>query len=71
MSKSVNVDRVKFIAEMARQNITGVELAQKAGVGRSAVQTMRKGRAVWRTTAQHVANALDMELEDLMPDENT
>ena len=38
MSKSVTVDRVKVIAEMARQNITGEELAQKAGVGRSAVQ---------------------------------
>ena len=35
MSKSVTVDRVKVIAEMARQNITGEELAQKAGVGRS------------------------------------
>ena len=34
MSKSVTVDRVKVIAEMARQNITGEELAQKAGVGR-------------------------------------
>lgn len=50
MSKSVTVDRVKVIAEMARQNITGEELAQKAGVGRSAVQKMRKGQAVWRTT---------------------
>ena len=33
MSKSVTVDRVKVIAEMARQNITGEELAQKACVG--------------------------------------
>ena len=44
MSKSVTVDRVKVIAEMARQNITGEELAQKAGVGRSAVQKCAKGK---------------------------
>ena len=58
MSKSIVVDRVKVIAEMARQNLTGEELAQKAGVGRSAVIKMRKGQPVWRTTAGHVARIL-------------
>lgn len=37
MAKSIVVDRVKVIAQMARLDITGEELAQKAGVGRSAV----------------------------------
>lgn len=68
MAKAICVDRVKVIAEMARQNITGEELCQKAGVGRSAVCSMRSGRKVWRTTAQHVANALGVQLEDLMPE---
>ncbi|MDY4232196.1 MAG: helix-turn-helix transcriptional regulator [Gemmiger qucibialis] len=68
MSKSITVDRIKLIAEMARQNLTGEELAQKAGVGRSAIIKMRKGQAVWRTTAQHVARALGMNLEDLKED---
>ena len=68
MSKSVAVDRVKFVAEMTRQDITGVELCVKAGVGRSAIQTMRRGRPVWRTTAQHVARALNVPLESLLPD---
>lgn len=68
MSKSITVDRVKVIAEMARQDMTGEELAQKAGVGRSAVMKMRKGKAVWRTTATHVARALGMNLEDLKED---
>lgn len=65
MAKSITVDRVKVIAEMARQNLTGEELAQKAGVGRSAVQKMRKGQPVWRTTAGHVAAALGVSIEDL------
>ena len=69
MSKSIVVDRVKFISEMARRNLTGEELAQKAGVGRSAVQKMRKGQAVWRTTAGHVASALGVPLESLLNDE--
>lgn len=68
MSKSITVDRIKVIAEMARQDMTGEELAQKAGVGRSAVMKMRRGQAVWRTTATHVARALGMDLEDLKED---
>ena len=63
MSKSIVGDRVKVIAEMARQNLSGEELAQKAGVGRSAVIKMRKGQPVWRTTAGHVANALGVSVE--------
>lgn len=37
MSTAIIVDRVKFIAEMARQNLTVEELAQNAGVGRRAI----------------------------------
>ena len=68
MAKSITVDRIKVISEMARQNMTGEELAQKAGVGRSAVIKMLKGQAVWSTTATHVARALGMNLEDLKED---
>ena len=65
MSKSIVVDRVKVITEMARQNLAGEELAQKAGVGRSAVIKMRKGQPVCRTTAGHVAAALGVSVEYL------
>ena len=46
MAKTVTVDRVKVITEMARQNLTGEELAQKAGTGNSAIYKMRKGLPV-------------------------
>lgn len=65
MSKSIVVDRVKVITEMARQNLTSEELVQKAGTGNSAIYKMRKGLPVWRTTAQHVANALGVSMEYL------
>lgn len=68
MAKSIIVDRVKVITEMARQNMTGEELAQKAGVGRQAVWKMRKGQPVWRTTAGHVAAALGVPVDDLKED---
>lgn len=63
MSKSIIVDRVKVVAEMARQNLTTEELSLKAGVGRNAIWKMRKGQPVWRTTAGHVAAALGVSVE--------
>lgn len=68
MSKSIVVDRVKFIAEMARQNLTAEELSQKAGVGRQAIWKMRQSKPVWRTTAGHVAAALGVSVDDLKED---
>ena len=64
MSKSITVDRVKVVAEMARQNLTTEELSLKAGVGRNAIWKMRKGQPVWRTTAGHVAAALGVTVDD-------
>ena len=60
MSKSITVDRVKVVAEMARQNLTTEELSLKAGVGRNAIWKMRKGQPVWRTAA-----ALGVTVDDL------
>ena len=66
MAKVIRLDRVKVVAEMARLDLTGTELAQKAMVGRSAVLNARKGRRIYRTTAQHIAAALDVPLEELL-----
>lgn len=65
MAKSIILDRVAVIAEMARQDLTTEELSRKAGVGRSAVQKARAGGAMWRTTAGHIADALGVPLESL------
>ena len=67
MAKSIVLDRVAVIAEMARQDITTEELSRKAGVGLSAVQKARIGGAMWRTTAGHIADALGVPLEQLKP----
>ena len=70
MSKSITVDRVKVVAEMARQNLTTEELSLKAGervygFGEQFIWKMRKGQPVWRTTAGHVAAALGVTVDDL------
>lgn len=65
MRNRIRVDRVALIAEMARQNITGIELAEKACVSRSSVQSMKSGKSCYRNTAIHVARALGIDLAEL------
>ena len=65
MGRSITLDRVAVIAEMARQDLTTEELSRKAGVGRSAVNKARIGQTMWRTTAGHIADALGVPLESL------
>ena len=65
MGRSITLDRVAVIAEMARQDLTAEELSRKAGVGRSAIVKARVGQSMWRTTAGHIADALGVPLESL------
>lgn len=66
MSKSVILNRVSVISAMAKADMTGEELTQKAVVGRSSVYKARKGQAIYRTTAQRIAHALGVPLEELL-----
>ena len=65
----IRVDRIKLIAEMARQNITGIELAEKSGVSRSSIQAMRSGKSCNRNTVIHVVRALGVPVSDIIEEE--
>ena len=65
MAKSIVLDRFAVVAEMMRQDLTVVELSQRAGVGFSAINKARTGAPIWRTTARHIADGLGVPLDDL------
>lgn len=64
----MRIDRVKLIAEMARQEIKAQELAEKAGVSRMTVSAMRCGKSCTENSVKHVARALGVPVEALMMD---
>lgn len=61
----MRIDRIKLIAEMARKDLTVKALAEKALVSRMTVSAMRCGKSVNENSARRVAQALDVEIEDL------
>lgn len=61
----MRVDRVKVIAEMAKQDMTTGALAEKAGISRSAVSAVRSGKSCRTSTIIHIARALNVEIDEL------
>lgn len=65
----MQIDRVKLIAEMARQEIKVYELAEKAGVSCLTIINMRKGRPCTKNSLKHVARALGVDPLEIMEQE--
>lgn len=65
----MRIDRVKLIAEMAKQNIGVAELAEKAGVSRVTVTSLRGGKSCSENSVRCIAEALGVTVEDLQAGE--
>ena len=61
----MRISREKLAAAMVRKDLTQIELAKKSGVSRSTICGVQCGRSCNPRTAYAIANALEMELEDL------
>ena len=62
----MRIDRVKLIAEMARQEIGVADLAEKANVSRCSITAMRCGKSCRENTIKHVCSALNVPMESLL-----
>ena len=65
----MRIDRVKLIAEMARQDINVNQLAEKACVSRCTVSAMRGGKSCNANSVKRIASALGVSVESLMDGE--
>lgn len=62
----MRIDRIKFAAELARQDITQTELAKKAGISRITVNGVKNGKSCSDVVAFKIAQALDKNIADLL-----
>ena len=51
----MRIDRVKLIAEMARQDLTVLALAERSGLSRMTVTSVRSGKSCSKATAEKLA----------------
>lgn len=62
----MRIDRVKFITELARQDMTQKRLAELSGVSRTTINYIKGGKSCSDEVGQKLANALNVELSELM-----
>lgn len=61
----MRLDRIKFIAALARADMTALRLSQITGLSRGTISAVRNGKSCSQKTAAKVAGALGLEVEDL------
>ena len=64
----MHIDRVKLIAERARQNVSINELSEKACISRCTLSALRGGKSCTENTVKRVAAALGVSVGDLKED---
>ena len=58
----MRIDRIKFAAAMARADLNGLQLVEKAGVSRGTITAVRTGKSCSRDTAMKLVSVLGKDI---------
>lgn len=64
----MRIDRKKLIMAMVDRNQTALQLAEKSGVSRVTISGVKCGKSCSKTTAEKIAKALNVPVENLIED---
>ncbi len=67
----MRIDRVKFAAELARADLKIKALAERAGVSRVTITSVRSGKSCSKTTVEKLAAGLGISISDIVSDLGT
>lgn len=62
----MRIDRIKLVAELARQDMTQARLAERAGISRATVNYIKSGKSCSDEVGRKIADALKVPLETLL-----
>ena len=66
LKQKMRIDRIKFAAELMRQDMTQKALAEKSGVSRVTITGIKSGRSCSEETGEKLAAALNVPLKKLL-----
>lgn len=64
----MRIDRIKFVSEITKQNMTLLELSAKSGVNRVTLSNIKCGKSCREDVGQKIAKALNVKVQDLLED---
>ena len=59
-------DRIKFVAELARQDIRQTQLAERSRVSRATINYIKNGKSCTEEVGKKIATALGVPVEKLI-----
>lgn len=62
----MRIDRIKLVAEVARQDLTIKALSEKSGVSRPTLTGVKSGKSCAAATGQAIASALGVPVEYIL-----
>lgn len=62
----MRIDRMKFMLALVRAEMTTTELAEKAGISRATVSSIKRGASCSEQSAFKIADALGVKLETIL-----
>nr|WP_275532897.1 helix-turn-helix transcriptional regulator [Pseudoflavonifractor sp. An44] len=62
----MRVDRVKFATELARADMNIKQLAERAGLSRVTITSVKGGKSCSKTTAEKLAAGLGVQVQDIV-----
>ena len=62
----MRIDRVKFAAEIARADLNIKQLADRSGLSRVTITSVKSGKSCSKTTAQKLAAGLGINIGDIV-----
>lgn len=66
----MRINRVTLAAELARREWRDKKLVELSGISRATISAIKGGKTISPSTAQKIANALNMPIEQLIEKEN-
>ena len=64
--ENMRIDRIKLVTELMRQDMTQKELAQKVGISRVTINSIKNGRSCSDAVAFKIAEALGVDISKLL-----
>lgn len=61
----MRIDRVKFVAELTRQDMTQTRLAELSGVSRATINYIKSGKSCTDEIGNKIAAALGVDISEL------
>ncbi len=62
----MRIDRIKFVTELTRRDMTQKQLAELCGVSRATINAVKGGKSCSDEVAHKIADALQIDLKKLV-----